>query len=85
MGTVEVKKKMRNDPMFLKLFAIAMFTPVLTSLGFEAKDIDTWSDMINVLASIVLNPFLLGTTVFAILMFFKSDDVKEEENKGGEE
>lgn len=76
----KLKKKDRN-PLFFKFFAIALFMPALTSLGIEAQDINTWHEMLSVITAIVMNPFLLGSTVMAVVIFLNDEFHKEEESE----
>lgn len=74
-----------TNPLFVRFAAITMFTPALLSMGIEWKDIDTWNDFLNVVVSIVMNPFLLGSTIMGAWIFFKEDHPEfegtEEEGK----
>lgn len=67
--------------MFLKFAALALFAPVVTSLGMQYSDINDWGQFLYVVQNIVLNPFLLCSTIFGVWLFFKDGhpDLDEEE------
>lgn len=67
--------------MFVKFAAVALFAPAITSLGMNYSDINNWGQFLYVIQNIVLNPFLLASTIIGVWLFFKDGhpDLIEEE------
>lgn len=74
------------NPVFVRAFGIALLAPILTSMGIEAKDIDTWGDFLSVVVNLVMNPFLLASTAMGVWIFLIDKPTsKEKEEKKEEE
>lgn len=76
MAKKPVSKRLMN-PSLIKIAVVAILAPTLTSLGIDYQDITSWEKLISVLVALILNPYLLGTTVVGFLIFLM--DNKEEE------
>lgn len=75
-----------KDPLYAKMLVLAFFAPAVTTLGINYQDISDWGKFLEVMQSIAMNPFLLGTTVFGLIVFFNDTtkkDTEEEEEEGG--
>lgn len=67
----------RGTPLFLKFLAIAIFTPTLLNMGINWEDINSWGDAVNVIVTMAMNPYLLGSAVFGAWIFLKGDGSEE--------
>lgn len=87
MAKKPVKKRLMN-PSLIKIAVVAILAPTLTSLGIDYEDITSWQKLISVLTALILNPYLLGTTVVGFLIFLmdnKEEEEPEEKEKINEE
>lgn len=76
-------EKIKESPLLLKLLFIAVLAPTVANLGIEYKDINSWQEFINVLVTMIMNPYLLGTTIIGIIIFVQ--DTKKNKDTSNEE
>lgn len=67
--------------MFVKFAAVALFAPAITSLGMNYSDINNWGQFLFVVQNIILNPFLLASTIIGVWLFFKDGHPELEEEQ----
>ena len=57
----------KANKIFLARFVLAIFVPILTYFGLEAKDLTTWQAVFDLAIKAVSNPFVVGFTVVNII------------------
>ncbi len=79
--------KRLTNPSLIKLGFIAIIAPTLTTLGIGYEDITSWDKLYDVMMTLILNPYLLGTTITGFLIFLMDNkpepEEEEVEKKGG--
>lgn len=55
-----------SNPTFIVQLLISIFGPTLLYLGMNYYDLTTWKAVFDVLQAAVLNPLVLGVTVWAV-------------------
>lgn len=63
--SINWKVRMTN-PTFIVQLLISIFGPTLLYLGMNYQDLTTWKTVFDVLESAVLNPLVLGVTIWAV-------------------
>ena len=62
---MNIKIRVKN-PVFWFSIILAVFTPILAYMGITTADLTSWSAVLDVLKSAVMNPYVLVLVVISV-------------------
>ena len=68
MSKINWKVRAKSPQFWIGLIGVVL-SPVLAYLGIGFEDLTTWDSVANVFVQFFTNPYLIGTTVMAVLSF----------------